>query len=60
MSWLFPTEREKWATPAWSVRTRPHVGLPGLDARSRELYETALPRGVANVRRSPGCSRIYC
>jgi type IV secretion system protein VirD4 len=46
MSWLFPTEREKWATPATSVRTQPYLGLPTLDARSRELYERALPRGV--------------
>src|SRR5580658_9883138 len=53
MSWLFPTEREKWATPAWSVRTRPHVGLPALDARSRELYERALPRGVMVPRFTP-------
>ena len=53
MGWLFPTEREKWATPAWSVRTRPHVGLPALDARSRELYERALPRGVMVPRFTP-------
>ena len=53
MSWLFPTEREKWATPAGCVRTRPHVGLPALDARSRELYERALPRGVMVPRFTP-------
>ena len=53
MSWLFPTEREKWATPAGLVRTQPHVGLPALDARSRELYERALPRGVMVPRFTP-------
>ncbi len=53
MSWLFPSEREKWATPAWSVRTRPYIGLPALDARSRELYERALPRGVMVPRFTP-------
>jgi type IV secretion system protein VirD4 len=53
MSWLFPTEREKWATPAGSVRIQRHVGLPALDARSRELYERALPRGVMVPRLTP-------
>ena len=46
MSWLFPTEREKWATPASSVWTQPRLGLPAFDDRSRELYERVLPRGV--------------
>ena len=46
MSWWKPTEREKWASPvAWS-HPQTHLGLPALDARSRELYERALPRGV--------------
>jgi type IV secretion system protein VirD4 len=53
MSWLFPTEREKWATPAWSARTQAHIGLPALDGRSRELYERALPRGVMVPRLTP-------
>ena len=47
MSWLNPTEREKWASPARVVANpQTHLGLPALDDRSRELYEKALPRGV--------------
>ena len=29
-----------------AVATQAHLGLPALDARSRELYGKALPRGV--------------
>jgi len=46
MSWLFPTEREKWASPLGLAIPQLHLGLPALDSRSRELYEKALPRGV--------------
>lgn len=46
MSWLFPTEREKWATPLALTNPQTHLGLPALDARSQELYGQALPRGV--------------
>jgi type IV secretion system protein VirD4 len=46
MSWLFPTEREKWAAPFVLSAPQRHLGLPSLDVRSRELYEAALPRGV--------------
>jgi type IV secretion system protein VirD4 len=46
MGWLFPTERERWASPLALSQTQAHVGLPALDGRSRELYETALPRGM--------------
>jgi hypothetical protein len=53
MSWLWPTEREKWASPFALSRTQPHLGLPALDARSRDLYERALPRGVLAPRFAP-------
>ena len=46
MSWLFPTEFEKWASPLTLSRPQTHLGLPALDDRSRELYESMLPRGV--------------
>jgi type IV secretion system protein VirD4 len=46
MSWLFPTEREKWASPFALASPQSYLGLPALDDRSRELYERALPRGV--------------
>jgi type IV secretion system protein VirD4 len=46
MSWLWPTEREKWASPFALSELQRHLGLPALDPRSRELYENALPRGV--------------
>jgi type IV secretion system protein VirD4 len=46
MSWLWPTEREKWASPFVLSQPQGHVGLPALDVRSGELYERALPRGV--------------
>ncbi|MDR3487389.1 MAG: type IV secretory system conjugative DNA transfer family protein [Bradyrhizobium sp.] len=53
MSWLFPTEREKWAVSAALAQPNLRVGLPAFDARSRELYETALPRGVPVPRLTP-------
>jgi type IV secretion system protein VirD4 len=53
MSWLFPTEREKWASPFALSPTQSHIGLPALDSRSRELYEKALPRGVLVPRFEP-------
>src|ERR1700678_1588425 len=46
MSWLFPTEREKWASPVPLSNPQTHLGLPAFDERSRDLYERALPRGV--------------
>jgi type IV secretion system protein VirD4 len=46
MSWFKPTEREKWAAQARLVTPQTHVGLPALDARSRNLYGQELPRGV--------------
>jgi len=46
MVWFWKTERERWASPLALSQTEMHVGLPALDARGRELYETALPRGV--------------
>jgi len=46
MSWLFPTEYEKWASPYALSQTQPYLGLPALDARSQELYGKALPRNV--------------
>ena len=53
MSWLFPTEREKWASPFALSNPQSHLGLPGLDDRSRELYEKMLPRGVLAPRFVP-------
>jgi type IV secretion system protein VirD4 len=47
------TERERWAALSALSNTQRHVGLPALDARSRELYETALPRGVPVPRFTP-------
>src|ERR1700678_4132157 len=45
MDW-FKSERAKYATRIHVARLRNHSNLPGFDARSRELYGTALPRGV--------------
>jgi type IV secretion system protein VirD4 len=53
MSWLFPTEREKWASPLALSEPERHLGLPALDARSRGLYEAELPRGVLAPRFVP-------
>src|ERR1700733_11054169 len=46
MGWFSKTEREKWASPLALSQPQGYLGLPALDARSRELYEKALPRGV--------------
>ena len=46
MSWWKSTEREKWASRFALSQPQFHLGLPALDPRSRELYETGLPRGV--------------
>jgi hypothetical protein len=40
------TERQKWAAPIRGAQPRRTPSLLGFDARSRELYDTALPRGV--------------
>ncbi|KAF2989431.1 type IV secretory system conjugative DNA transfer family protein [Methylocystis sp. MJC1] len=53
MSWWKPSEREKWASPLALANPQPHLGLPALDALSRELYERALPRGVRAPRFFP-------
>jgi len=41
MSWFKKTEREKWGAPSALTQPRRHMGLPAMDARSRDLYETA-------------------
>jgi type IV secretion system protein VirD4 len=46
-------ERKRWAVPLALSQTQTHLGLPGLDPRSRELYETQLPRGVRMPRFVP-------
>jgi type IV secretion system protein VirD4 len=53
MSWLFPTEREKWATPAALAQPRSYMGLPALDAGDQLLYGRLLPRGVLLPRFMP-------
>jgi type IV secretion system protein VirD4 len=53
MSWLFPTEYERWATPATQAQPQQHLGLTGLDARSHDLYGRALPRNVLMPRGMP-------
>jgi hypothetical protein len=45
MDW-FKSERQKWRTPIDRAQLRSTPTLRGFDARSRELYGTALPRGV--------------
>jgi type IV secretion system protein VirD4 len=45
MDWL-KSERQKWATKIDGAQLRTDLSLPGFDARSRELYGKALPRGV--------------
>jgi type IV secretion system protein VirD4 len=58
MNWFWKTEREKWALPFGVSGPATHVGLPAMDARSRELYETALPRGVQLARFTPERPRV--
>jgi type IV secretion system protein VirD4 len=53
MSRFWKTERERWAAPLAASKPRLQVGLPALDMRSRELYETQLPRGVRVPRFAP-------
>jgi type IV secretion system protein VirD4 len=57
MDW-FKSERQKWTTPIDAARLRSDPTLPGFDARSRELYGTALPRGVLLPRLEPDRERI--
>jgi type IV secretion system protein VirD4 len=58
MSWFKKTEREKWGAPSALTQPRRHMGLPAMDARSRDLYETALPRGVQVARFTPERPRV--
>lgn len=53
MVWFWKTERERWASRAGLSNTQAGVGLAALDGASRELYETALPRGVRVPRFTP-------
>ena len=46
-------ERRRWASPLALSSLQTHVGLPAFDGRSRELYESALPRGVRVARFVP-------
>ena len=46
MSWFQRTERKKWFSTLALSQPQHHLGLPSLDARSRELYEHGLPRRV--------------
>ena len=57
MDW-FKSERAKWATQIHLARLRNTPTLPGFDARSRELYGTALPRGVLLPRLEPDRERV--
>ncbi|WP_426424155.1 type IV secretory system conjugative DNA transfer family protein [Bradyrhizobium genosp. A] len=57
MDW-FKSEREKWATKINTSQAQGLPNLPGFDARSRELYETALPRGVLLPRLARDRERI--
>jgi type IV secretion system protein VirD4 len=53
MFWFSKTERQRWASPLDGPLTQARVGLPALDDRSRELYESQLPRGVRLARFTP-------
>jgi len=53
VSWLFRTEREKWAMLAALAGPSFRLGLSAFDDPSRELYETVLPRGVPVPRFTP-------
>lgn len=55
---LFRSERRKWRTPLASAGMRPSHSLSSMDARSRELFETALPRGVLLPRLLPDRERM--
>jgi type IV secretion system protein VirD4 len=58
MIWPFSTEREKWASRFTTASVREQLGLPALDARSRALYETGLPRGVLLPRFTADRARV--
>jgi len=55
---FFKSERQKWATPIGNAPLRSDPNLPGFDTRSRELYGTALPRGVLLPRLEADRERI--
>jgi type IV secretion system protein VirD4 len=57
MDW-FKSERQKWTTPIHAAQLRSDPTLPDFDARSRELYGTALPRGVLLPRLEADRERI--
>lgn len=57
MDW-FKSERQKWATKIYRTRLQSTPNLAGFDARSQELYGTALPRGVLMPRLRPDRERI--
>jgi type IV secretion system protein VirD4 len=57
MDW-FKSERQKWATPIDHAPLRSTPTLRDFDTRSRELYGTALPRGVLLPRLEPDRERI--
>jgi type IV secretion system protein VirD4 len=57
MDW-FKTERQKWADRDDFSSPQPHLGLPGIDERSRELYEKYLPRNVLLPRLTPDKPRV--
>ena len=57
MDW-FKSERQKWATPIDLAQLGSTPTLPGFDALSRELYGTALPRGVLLPRLEPDRERV--
>ena len=46
-------ERDRWPTRLVLANTQQHFGLPAMDARSRQLYEQGLPRGVLVPRFTP-------
>ncbi|GLR89757.1 type IV secretory system conjugative DNA transfer family protein [Bradyrhizobium iriomotense] len=47
---LFRSERQKWAIKIQRAQLRSYPAVPGFDARSRELFDVALPRGVLAAR----------
>lgn len=49
MNW-FRSEFQKWGVPVDRARLTDHFGLPQMDARTRELLERRLPRGVTSAR----------
>lgn len=55
---LFKNERKKWATPIDGAQLRRMPTPPGFNARSREFYGTALPRGVLLPRLEADRERI--